>query len=293
MRVFVTGATGFIGTAVVRELQGAGHTVLGLARNEDNVTSLTKAGVEVHRGELADLDSLVAGAKACDGIIHLGFVHDFANFMANIEIDRQAVEALTGVIVGSGKPMVIASGTMMVSHAILATETDEPASREGPRAAAEYMVLETPGIRGSVVRLAPSVHDKTKAGLVTIVAQLAKANGVAAYIGDGANRWPAVHVLDAARLFLLALERAEPGARLHGVGDDGIPMRQIAEAIGAALDVPVMSVGPEAAFTHFGNLAMFAGVDNHVSNAITRQSLSWAPREIGLLEDIQGSEYVR
>ena len=292
MRVFMTGATGFIGTHVVRELQAAGHQVLGLARSEANVAALAAAGVEAHRGELTDLDSLVAGAKACDGVIHLGFVHDFSNFMANIEIDRKAVEAITGALKGSGKPMVIASGTMMVNHGRPATEADSPQSREAPRAASEYMVLETPGIRGAVVRLAPAVHDRTKAGLVVMIAMSARSKGAAAYLGEGANRWPAVHVRDAARLFALALERAAPGTKLHAVGEEGVAFREIAQTIGARLGVPVKSVGPDEAFAYFETMAMFAGVDNWASSAVTRATMGWTPREVGLLDDVAHAEYL-
>lgn len=292
MRVFMTGATGFIGTEVVRELQAAGHAVLGLARSEANVAALAAAGVEAHRGELTDLGSLVAGARACDGVIHLGFVHDFSNFMANIEIDRKAVEAITGALKGSGKPMVIASGTMMVNQGRPATEADSPQSREAPRAASEYLVLETPGIRGAVVRLAPAVHDRTKAGLVVMIALSARAKGAAAYIGEGANRWPAVHVRDAARLFALALEKAEPGTKLHAVGEEGVPFREIAQTIGARLGVPVKSVGPDEAFAYFDTMGMFAGVDNWASSAATQATMGWEPKEIGLLADMAQSDYL-
>ena len=292
MRVFMTGATGFIGAAVIAELRAAGHTVLGLARSEANVAALTAAGVEPHRGELTDLDSLVAGAAACDGVIHLGFVHDFANFMASVEIDRLAVEAMTGALKGSGKPMVIASGTMMVNHGRPAMEADDPLSREAPRAASEAMVLETPGLRGAVVRLAPAVHDRTRAGLVTGIAQSARAKGVAAYIGEGANRWPAVHVLDAARLFALALDKAGPGTKLHAVAEEGVGLREIAKTIGERLGVPVRSVTAEEAFAYLDTMAMFAGVDNPASSAVTRATMGWIPTRIGLLADVAQGDFL-
>lgn len=292
MRVFMTGATGFIGTKVIAELHAAGHTVVGLARSEANVEALAKAGVEAHRGELTDLDSLVAGAKACDGVIHLGFIHDFANFMANIEIDRRAVEAMTGALKGSGKAMVITSGTMMVNHGRPATEAHNPLSRDQPRAASEAMVLETPGLRGVVVRLAPAVHDRTRAGLVVMIAMSARAKGATAYIGEGANRWPAVHVVDAARLFALGFDKAEPGMKLHAVAEEGVAFRAIAETIGERLRVPAHSIGPEEAFAYFETMGMFAGVDNPTSSAVTRETMGWTPTQIGLLEDMAHSDYL-
>src|SRR5579872_2633136 len=245
MRVFVTGATGFIGSAIVQNLIEAGHQVLGLARNDAAAGALARVGAEAHRGDLTDPDSLVAGARACDGVIHTAFIHDFSQFMANVEVDRRAVEAVTRSLEGSGKPMVIASGTLMVSHARPATENDGPVSVDGPRAASEVMVLTTPGVRGAVVRLPPPVHDLTRAGLISLMVPIAREKGVSAYVGDGANVWPAVHRLDAARLFCLALERAAPGSRLHAVAEEGIPMRAIAEAVGQALGVPARSIAAE------------------------------------------------
>jgi nucleoside-diphosphate-sugar epimerase len=287
MRVFVTGATGFIGSAIVQNLLGAGHQVLGLARSDQSVDALAQAGVEGHRGNLTDTDSLVAGARACDGVIHTGFIHDFSQFMANVEVDRRALEAMVGALEGTGKPMVIASGTLMVSHARPATENDAPLSVEAPRAASEAMVLEAPGVRGSIVRLPPPVHDLTRAGLLTMMAASAREKGVSAYVGDGANVWPSVHRLDAARLFCLALEKAPPGSRLHAVAEEGIPMRTIAEAMGEGLGVPARSIAPEEAAAHFETMAMFVGLDNPSSSAITRELLGWSPREVGLLSDLR------
>lgn len=291
MRVFVTGATGFIGSAIVQDLNGAGHRVVGLARNDAAATALAAIGVEAQRGDLTDPDSLVAAARASDGVIHTAFVHDFSNFAANVEIDRRAVAALVGALEGSGKPLVIASGTLMVSHARpVATEQDAPLSLEAPRAASEAMVLAPDaGLRGSVVRLAPAVHDLTRAGLVTSLVELARAKGVSAYVGEGENRWPAVHRLDAARLFHVALERAEPGTRLHAAAEGDIPMRAIAEAIGAALGVPVRSLSPEAAPAHFETFAMFVTLDNPTSSALTRETFGWRPAQPGLLADIRES----
>jgi len=289
MRVFVTGATGFIGSAVVQNLLGAGHQVVGLARSDASAAALAKLGVEAHRGDLTDTDSLVAVARASDGVIHTAFVHDFSNFAANVEIDRRAVETLVGALKGSGKPLVIASGTLMVSHARPATEEVAPLSPEAPRAASELMVVDPDnGVRGSVVRLAPAVHDLTRAGLVSMLVDLARAKGVSAYVGEGANLWPAVHRLDAARLFNLALERAKPGTRLHAAAEE-LSARAIAEAIGEALGVPVRGIAPGDAPAHFETIAAFVGLDNPTSSALTRQTFGWRPEGNGLLADIRGS----
>jgi len=292
MRVFLTGATGFIGSAILDNLIGAGHQVVGLARSDEAVARLVKAGAEARRGELTDLDGLAAGARASDGVIHTAFIHDFSVYAANVETDRRAVDALAGALEGSGKPLVIASGTMMVSHARPATEHDAPASPDVPRAASEERVLRAHGVRGSVVRLAPSVHDRSRAGLVSAIAEIAREKRVAAYVGDGANRWPAVHRLDAARLFCLALERAAAGSRLHAAAEEGIPMRIIAEAIGERLGVPVRSMSLEEATALFGPFAFFSTIDNPTSSAITRNTIGWQPREEGLLADMPQSEYL-
>jgi nucleoside-diphosphate-sugar epimerase len=287
MRVFVTGATGFIGSDIVQGLMRAGHQVLGLARSDEAAAMLADRGVEAHRGDLHDTDSLVAGARACEGVIHTAFVHDFSNFAACVETDRRAVEALVGALAGSGKPLVIASGTLMVSHARPATEHDAPISLDFPRAAAEAMVLATDcGVRGSVVRLAPAVHDLTRAGLVSSLVDLARQKRVSAYVGDGDNRWPAVHRQDAARLFHLALERAAPGTRLHAAAEAGIPMLAIAEAVGAALGVPVRGIAAENAPAHFEAYSSFVALDNPTSSALTRETFGWRPNENGLIADI-------
>ena len=288
MRVFVTGATGFIGSAVVQNLLDAGHSVVGLARSDEAAANLAKLGVEVRRGELIDPEGLAAGARDSDGVIHTAFIHDFSNFMANIEVDQRAVQALVGALEGSDKPLVIASGTLMVSHAHPATERDAPASAGVPRAASEIMVIEAAarGVRGSVVRLTPPVHDQTRAGLITYLIATAREKGVSAYVGDGQNRWPAVHRLDAARVFWLALEKAPPGSRLHAVAEEGIPLRTIAEAIGAGLGLPVRSLTLEESLAHFGWMSGFVGQDNLTTSAITREILGWAPREVGLLADL-------
>jgi nucleoside-diphosphate-sugar epimerase len=292
MRVFVTGATGFIGSAIVQDLLAAGHQVLGLARSDEAAGALARLGVEAHRGDLSDLDSLAAGARAREGVVHTAFIHDFSQFAANVETDRRAVEALAGALAGSGKPLVIASGTMMVSHARPATEHDAPPSLDAPRAASEAIVLAADrGVRGSVVRLPPTVHGAGDHGFVPRLIAAARENGVSPFVGDGANRWPAVHRLDAARVFRLALEGAEPGSRLHAVAEEGVPMRAIAEAIGAALGVPVRSLTLDEAAAHFGFLGRFVATDNPTSSALTRQALGWAPQEVGLLTDMRENGY--
>ncbi len=292
MRVFVTGATGFIGSATVRDLLASGHEVLGLARSDANAEALQQAGVQAHRGDLTDLRSLIAGASACDGVIHTAFVHDFTQFAANIETDRRALEAMTGALEGSGKPMVIASGTMMASHARPATERDGPLSPDAPRVASELMVLAADrGLRGSVVRLPPTVHGAGDHGFVPRLITSAREKGVSAYVGDGLNRWPAVHRLDAARVFRLALEKAAPGTRLHAVAEEGVPMRSIAEAIGEGLGVPAKSVTQEEAPAYLDFLAMFAPVDNPASSALTREWLGWRPKGPELLTDMRENGY--
>jgi nucleoside-diphosphate-sugar epimerase len=291
MRVFVTGATGFIGSATVQDLLGAGHQVLGLARNDASADALARIGVEVHRGDLTDTDSLVAGAQACDGVIHLAFIHDFTQFAANIETDRRSVAAMAGALEGSGKPLVIASGTLMVAHASPATEEVPPLDPNAGRAASETIVLTAPGVRGSVVRLTPTVHGAGDHGFVPRMIELARAKGVAAYVGEGANRWPAVHRLDAARLFRLGLEKAPPGARLHAVAEDGIATRAIAEAIGAGLGVPARSVTPEEAPAYLDFLAGFFAMDNLTTSAATQAMLGWRAQGPGLLDDMRANYF--
>ena len=290
MRVFVTGATGFIGSATVQDLIGAGHQVLGLARSDASADALALLGAEAHRGDLTDLDSLVAGARACDGVIHTAFIHDFSQFMANIETDRRAVEAMTRALEGSNKPIAIASGTLMVAQGRLATEADTSPDPNAGRAAAETRVLNTKGVLGSVVRLPPTVHGAGDHGFVPRLVAAAREKGVSPYVGDGANRWPAVHRLDAARVFRLAVERGATGA-LHAVGEEGVPMRQIAETIGAGLGVPVRSIAPDEAPAHFDFLAMFVATDNPTSSAATRSKLGWTPQGPDLLTDMRDNGY--
>jgi nucleoside-diphosphate-sugar epimerase len=291
MRVFVTGATGFIGSATVQDLIAAGHSVLGLARSDAGADALAKLGVEAHRGELTDHASLIAGAKACDGVIHTAFIHDFSQFLANIEIDRLAVTAMVGALEGTGKPLMIASGTMMVAHARPATEHDNPLSLEAPRAASEAIVRGAKGVRGGVVRLSPTVHGAGDHGFIPTLIAMARSNGFAAYVGNGQNRWPAVHRLDAARLFRLALEKAPPGAVLHAAAEEGIPMLSIAETIGAGLGLPVKSLSEEEAPAYINFLARFVGTDNPTSCAITRQTLGWDPTGPDLLTDLKEHGY--
>lgn len=293
MKIFVTGATGFVGSAVVDALLGAGHTVLGLARNDAAADKLDKAGAQAHRGELTDLDTLAAGARACDGVAHLAFIHDFSKFQENIEIDRRAAQAMTTALEGTGKPFVLTSGTALVAPGRVATENDVPVDPTTGRAATEQLVLATAnrGVRASIVRLAPSVHGEGDYAFVPMLIDIARRTGVAAYIGDGTNRWPAVHRLDAAQLFRLALEKAAPGTRLNGAAEEGIPMREIAQTIGDGLGLPVQSISADEAAEHFDWFAGFVGLDGATSSAITRLSLGWEPRQQGLLADIRDSGY--
>lgn len=291
MRVFVTGATGFIGSAVVQELIGAGHQVLGLARSDAGAKSLANAGAQAQRGDLKDLDSLRSGAAVSDGVIHLAFIHDFSKFQENCEIDRGAIEALGAALAGSDRPLIVTSGTGMAGHAPerLATEEDEPYSGPGavPRVASELAAasMAARGVRVTLVRL-PQVHNPEKQGLVTYAITVAREKGVSAYVGDGANRWPAVHRLDVAHLYRLVLEKGTAGARYHGVAEEGVPMREIAEAIGRRVGVPVVSMSEEKAANHFGWLAPFAAMDNVASSERTRTLLGWEPKGPGLIEDI-------
>jgi nucleoside-diphosphate-sugar epimerase len=294
MRVFVTGATGFIGSAIVKELINAGHQVIGLARSDAGAKSLKAAGAEVHRGNLEDLDSLRSGADKSDGVIHTAFDHDFSNFAAVCEKDRLAIEALGSALSGSDRPLLITSGTGM-GNAVPgqpATEEHFDPNHPNPRKTSELAgvsVLES-GVNVSVMRL-PQVHDRVKQGLVTYAIAVAREKGVSAYVGDGLNRFPAVHVLDAARLYRLALEKREGGARYHAVAEEGVPLRDIAEAIGRGLKVPVVSQSPEEAAAHFGWLAMFMGMDMPASSALTRQRLGWHPAGPGLIADLDHTRY--
>lgn len=293
MRVFVTGATGFIGSAIVKELLATGHEVLGLARNDASADALKAIGAPVHRGDLSDTASLVAGAKACDGVIHTAFIHDFSQYMANIETDQRAVEAMAASLEGTDKPLVIASGTLMVAREGVATETDAPVS-PGGRGVSETIVLGAAarGVRGAVVRLPPTVHGVGDKGFIKWMVDMARKHGSAAYVGEGTNHWPAVHRLDAAKAFCLALEKAPPGTAMHAVAEEGVPMRAIAETIAAGLGLPARSVTPEEAMVALEFLGMFAGVDNRTSSARTREILGWTPTGPDLLTDIRDAGYL-
>jgi nucleoside-diphosphate-sugar epimerase len=307
MRVFVTGASGWIGSAVVPELIGAGHQVTGLARSDASAAALTAAGAQVQRGTLDDLDSLREAAAASDGVIHLAFKHDLAftgDFQGAADADRRAVETFGDALAGSGRPFVIASGTLGIAPGRVATERDghgepDPAvaamAGSGPLtrlATAEYVLsLASRGVRSSVVRLPPTNHGDGDNGFMATIVGIARDKGVSGYIGDGANRWPAVHRLDSAHLFRLALENAPAGSTLHAVADEGVPIRDIADVIGRHLDVPVVSVSPEDAAGHFTWLAHFLAVDSPASSTLTRELLDWHPTQPGLIADLDKGHY--
>ena len=294
MRIFVTGATGFIGSAIVPELINAGHQVLGLTRSETGAQSLIAAGAEVHRGDLEDLESLRRGAAVSDGVIHTAFNHDFSKFVANCEQDRQVIEAIGDVLAGSDRPLIITSGTGMGNGVPgqPATEDNFNVNHQNPRKASELAGVSVAdrGVNVSVVRL-PQVHNPVKQGLITYAVQLARDKGVSAYVGDGLSRWPAVHLLDAARLYRLALEKHEAGSRYHAVAEEGVPVRDIAEVIGRGLKVPVDSLSPDEAPAHFGWLAAFVNFDMPASSAQTRQRLGWHPTGPGLISDLNRMKY--
>ena len=287
MRVFLTGATGFIGTAVAAELIGAGHQVLGVARTDAQMKTLAERGVEPHRGDLTDPASFVAGVKACDGVVHLAFIHDFSRFGENMEIEKATVMAMLDALEGSGKPFVATSGTALLAPGRLATEADAPA-RQG-RGETEALVREAAarGVRSSVIRLPPITHEAGDGGFLPPLAAIARDKGVAGYVGDGANRWPAGNRADAAQLYRLALEKGEPGGVYHAVGDEGVPTRQIAAAIGKRLGLPTASISADEVGAHFGFFAMFIGLDIAASSRLTQERLGWRPTHAGLIEDIE------
>ena len=293
MRVFVTGATGFIGSAVVRELIGAGHQVLGLARSDAGAQSLAAAGAQIHRGDLEDLESLRSGAAAADAVIHTAFRHDWSRFAESCAMDKRAIEVIGTVLEGSSRPFIVSSG-VGVAQGRAATEDDPPLSSPSlPRVSeATAVVLMERGVNASVMRL-PQVHDTVKQGLVTPLIAIARAKDVSAYIGDGANRWPAAHVTDVAQLYRLALEKGTAGARYHAVAEEGVALKDIAAAIGHGLNVPVSSISQEQAQEHFGFLGFFAGRDAHISSAQTRAKLGWNPTGPTLLTDLENMQYTQ
>jgi nucleoside-diphosphate-sugar epimerase len=293
MRIFVTGAPGFIGSALVPELMQAGHQVLGLTRSEAGAEKLRAAGAEVLHGNIEDLDSLRKGASKTDGVIHLAFNHDFSQFQKNVDNDGAAIAAIGEVLMGSNRPFVVTSGTAIAANVDGKTSTeDSPISSRNPRAASEAAVKELTarGVNTSVVRL-PQVHDTRKQGLVPYLLAVARAKGVSAYIGDGSNRWPAAHVSAVARLYRLAFEKAEPGAIYHAVDEEGVTMKAIVEAHARGLKIPVVSIKPAEAEAHFGWLAHFAVHDMPSSSAITQEKLSWKPTGPGLIADLDGMDY--
>jgi nucleoside-diphosphate-sugar epimerase len=297
MRVFVTGATGFVGTAVVKELIGAGHQVLGLARSDASANALKAAGATPHPGDLENLDSLKTGASTSDGVIHCGFIHDFTRFKEVCDVDNKAIETIATVLKGSNRPFLVTSGTALVSPGTLALETTIPPFNPAwPRAseqAADQAVTEL-DVKAASIRLSPSVHgDGDLHGFIPILINIARQKGVSAYIGEGSNRWNAVHRLDAAYLYRLALEKGEGGVRYHAVGEESITFKSIAEAIGKKLNIPVVSKSKEEAAEHFAWFAHFAAADCPASSKITQEHLNWHPTHSTLLADIAGNVYIQ
>jgi nucleoside-diphosphate-sugar epimerase len=295
MRIFVTGAPGFIGSELVPELIKAGHSVLGLTRSDAGAEKLRAAGAEVLHGNTEDLESLRKGAADSDGVIHLAFNHDFSQFQKNCDDDRKAIVAIGEVLLGSRRPFVVTSGTAIAANLDGKPSTEDgPTAAWNPRAASEAAVKELTarGVNTAVVRL-PQVHDTRKQGLVPYLLATAREKGVSAYIGDGSNRWPAAHVSDVARLYRLAFEKAEPGAIYHAVDEEGVTMKAIIEAHGRGLKMPVVSIKPEEAEAHFGWLGRFAGHDMPASSAITRQKLNWTPAGPDLITDLDNMDYTQ
>lgn len=291
MRVFVTGATGFVGSAVVRDLIAAGHRVTGLARTEAGAAAVTAMGAEVHHGSLEDHASLRSGAAASDGVLHLAFNHDFSKFADNCELDRQAILALGEALKGSERPLIVTSGVALLAPGRLATE-DDAAARHFPRvseATAEDLMQQ--GVRAGIVRLPPTTHGEGDHGFVPRLIAIAREKGAAAYLGDGMNRWPAAHRIDAARVYRLALEQGASAVRYHAIAEEGVPFKLIADVIGKRLGVPVVSKSADEAEAHFGWFARFAAIDVPTSSAKTRTALGWEPKEKGLIEDLDQPYY--
>jgi nucleoside-diphosphate-sugar epimerase len=293
MRVFVTGASGFIGAHVVPELIAAGHKVLGMTRSDEGARSLRAMGAEVHRGTLEDIDGLKNAAAASEAVIHLAFNHDFSRFKQNGELDKRAIEAMGAVLAGSERPFIVTSGVAGIAGSgKLATENmNVPANFQLPRLSEQTALsLISRGVRASVMRL-PQVHDTRKQGLISYVIAVAREKGVSAYVGDGTNRWAAAHVSDVARLYQIVLEKNEAGAKYHAVDEEGVSLRDIAEVIGRGLKVPVKSISAESAPAHFGFLAGFIGNDLIASSALTRKQLDWNPTGPKLIEDLKKMDY--
>ena len=293
MKVFVTGATGFIGLAVVKELIGAGHKVIGLTRSEAGAKSVAAVGAEIHRGHLEDRESLRSGAAAADGVIHCAFIHDWSNFKKSCEVDQQAIEVLGAALVGTQRPLLVSAGIGPLAPGRLATEDDNPRSDSAlPRVSEQAaMALLSQGVNVGVVRL-PQVHDPVKQGLITPLVALSRGKGVSAYAGDGRNRWAAAHISDTARLYRLAIEKHEAGAKYHAVGEEGVSQRDIAEVVGRGLKLPVVSLSAEEAPAHFGWFAMFTTLDMPASSAITQKKLGWKPTGPGLIADLERMDYL-
>ena len=294
MRVFVTGASGFIGSAIVPELISGGHQVLGLARSDAAAQSLIAAGAQVLRGNLEDGDSLRSGVAQSDAVVHTAFNHDFSRFQANCEVERRAIEAMAGALAGSSRPMIISSGVALLAPGRLSTEdlAADPNSPV-PRVVTEVTAdaLAARGLHISVIRLAPTVHGDGDHGFVPMLINMAREKGVAVYVGDGNNRWPAVHRLDAARVFRLALEKNAIGGRYHAIAEEGVPFREIATVIGHRLNIPVVSKTPDEAQSHFGWFAHFASIDAPASSRKTREVLGWEPRQVELIADLERGKY--
>lgn len=291
MRIFVTGASGFIGSAVVAELLGAGHQVVGLARSDTSAKAVAEAGAEPYRGSLDDPDSLRRAADDVDGVIHLAFKHDFDDFLSGAELDRTAIETLGDALAGSGRPLVATGGILWLSPGTALTE-DQDAPEELPRFSESAVLSYTDkGVRTAIVRLPPSVHGQGDHGFVPRLIEVAREKGVAAHVGDGSNRWPAVHRFDAARAFRLTIEGAPAGSVIHAVDDEGVPARDIANVIGRHLDVPVVSVDPDDAYDHFGWIGPLFAVDSPATSEQTRKLLHWQPTQTGLLADLDAGHY--